>query len=112
MRAGPNAGHPVQSPTAELGKSAPHGFFLNDREVAALALKPVGVDPETATPRLGENPLLRLGLALAGADVLRSGEHDDRIRIVAEAHAVRCRGNATGGALGLRHRGGAGTTTG
>lgn len=44
---------------------ATHGFFLRDQAAA--------------TPALPENPLLRSGLALAGANALRSGPRDDGI---------------------------------
>ena len=53
---------------------ATHGFFLNDKEMAAPAL-------------LGENPLLRSGLALAGANPRRSGPNDDGILTAFEAAA-------------------------
>jgi hypothetical protein len=46
---------------------------------AAAALRPVSFRAETATLPLGETPLLRSGLALAGANVRRSGENDDGI---------------------------------
>jgi CHAT domain-containing protein/Tfp pilus assembly protein PilF len=61
---------------------ATHGFFLNDREVAAL--KPVEFGTETLPP-FGENPLLRSGLALAGANARHSGASDDGILTAAEA---------------------------
>jgi len=64
---------------------ATHGFFLNDLEMAAAALKPVGFGTKTLPLPLGENPLLRSGLALAGANARRSGESDDGILTAAEA---------------------------
>ena len=41
---------------------------------------------------LGENPLLRSGLALAGANARRSGDSDDGIRTAAEAAQLDLRG--------------------
>ena len=64
---------------------ATHGFFLTDREVKALALKPAGFGSEARPQPLGENPLLRSGLALAGANARHSGENDDGILTAAEA---------------------------
>ena len=64
---------------------ATHGFFLNDQEVALTALKPFGFSFETASRPVGENPLLRSGLALAGANVRHSGTSDDGILTAAEA---------------------------
>jgi len=63
---------------------ATHGFFLND-QVAAAALKPVGFSSEALSLPLGENPLLRSGLALAGANARHSGATDDGILTAAEA---------------------------
>lgn len=63
---------------------ATHGFFLNDQEMTALVLKPAGSVSETLPLPLGENPLLRSGLALAGANTRRSGESDDGILTAAE----------------------------
>lgn len=59
---------------------ATHGFFLNDQQV--LTVKPVGFSHETVP--LGENPLLRSGLALAGANLRHSGTNDDGILTAAE----------------------------
>jgi CHAT domain-containing protein/Tfp pilus assembly protein PilF len=61
---------------------ATHAFFLNDQELAAF-LKPFGPGPEKPLP-LGENPLLRAGLALAGANTRQSGAADDGILTAAE----------------------------
>lgn len=63
---------------------ATHAFFLNDQEVAAAALKPVGFSSETLSLPSGENPLLRSGLALAGANARHSGATDDGILTAAE----------------------------
>ena len=64
---------------------ATHGFFLNDQEVAVAALKPVEFGAETLSLPAGENPLLRSGLALAGANARHSGATDDGILTAAEA---------------------------
>jgi CHAT domain-containing protein len=71
---------------------ATHGFFLSDQQVAATALRPVSFGAETPPLPLGENPLLRSGLALAGANVRRSGESDDGILTAAEAAQLDLRG--------------------
>jgi CHAT domain-containing protein len=63
---------------------ATHGFFLNDQQMAVV-VKPMGFDPETFSPSLGENPLLRSGLALSGANLRQSGTSDDGILTAAEA---------------------------
>jgi CHAT domain-containing protein/Tfp pilus assembly protein PilF len=62
---------------------ATHGFFLNDQEVAA-AFEPVEFGSERLQP-VRKNPLLRSGLALAGANARRSGATDDGILTAAEA---------------------------
>jgi CHAT domain-containing protein/Tfp pilus assembly protein PilF len=64
---------------------ATHGFFLNDQEMAVAVLNPVGFSSETLSLPLGENPLLRSGLALAGANARHSGTTDDGILTAAEA---------------------------
>jgi CHAT domain-containing protein len=71
---------------------ATHGFFLNDQQVASLTLKPVGFGRETLPLPLGENPLLRSGLALAGANARQSGASDDGILTAAEAAQLDLRG--------------------
>jgi CHAT domain-containing protein len=71
---------------------ATHGFFLSDQQVAAAALRPVSFSAETPLLVLGENPLLRSGLALAGANTRRSGENDDGILTAAEAAQLDLRG--------------------
>jgi CHAT domain-containing protein len=71
---------------------ATHGFFLSDQQVASAALRPVSFSAETPPLPLGENPLLRSGLALAGANARRSGESDDGILTAAEAAQLDLRG--------------------
>jgi hypothetical protein len=71
---------------------AAHGFFLSDQQVAAAALQPVSFGAETPPLPLGENPLLRSGLVLAGANVRRSGDSDDGILTAAEAAQLDLRG--------------------
>jgi len=62
---------------------ATHGFFLNDLQMKAT-LRRFGFGFETAALPLGENPLLRSGLALAGANARYAGETDDGILTAAE----------------------------
>jgi CHAT domain-containing protein len=71
---------------------ATHGFFLSDHQVAAAALRPASFGTEIPPLPLGENPLLRSGLALAGANVRRSGDSDDGILTAAEAAQLDLRG--------------------
>jgi CHAT domain-containing protein/Tfp pilus assembly protein PilF len=71
---------------------ATHGFFLSDQQVAAGALRPVSFSAETPLLPLGENPLLRSGLALAGANARRSGESDDGVLTAVEAAQLDLRG--------------------
>ncbi len=71
---------------------ATHGFFLTDREIERAALKSVGFSSDTPPLPLSENPLLRSGLALAGANGRRSGERDDGILTAAEAAQLDLRG--------------------
>jgi CHAT domain-containing protein len=71
---------------------ATHGFFLSDQQVAAGALRPVSFGADTPPLPLGENPLLRSGLALAGANARRSGESDDGILTATEAAQLDLRG--------------------
>jgi CHAT domain-containing protein/Tfp pilus assembly protein PilF len=59
---------------------ASHGFFLSDQELVA-ALGPMAEQ----TMHGGENPLLRAGVALAGANTRRSGASDDGILTALEA---------------------------
>jgi CHAT domain-containing protein len=55
---------------------ASHGFFLSDQILASQRLNK-SADINTAV--IGENPLLRSGIALAGANARRSGPNDDGI---------------------------------
>ena len=71
---------------------ATHGFFLKDQEAATGALRPVNSNSGAPPLPLGENPLLRSGLALAGANARRSGASDDGILTAAEAAQLDLRG--------------------
>ena len=71
---------------------ATHGFFLKDNELPAAALKPITFSQDQITAPVGENPLLRSGLALAGANLRRSGEKDDGILTAAEVAQMDLRG--------------------
>jgi CHAT domain-containing protein len=64
---------------------ATHGFFLPD-EAAARAEGAAPPAITTAPPR--ENPLLRAGLALAGANARKSGTDDDGVLTALEASAL------------------------
>jgi CHAT domain-containing protein len=66
---------------------ASHGFFLNDQDLAAG----LGPNAEQAI-RTRENPLLRSGIALAGANLRHSGAHDDGILTALEAAQLDLRG--------------------
>jgi CHAT domain-containing protein len=57
---------------------ATHGFFLSDQELAIELNKRMMPGAEVSKT-FGENPLLRSGLALAGANARRSGTNDDGI---------------------------------
>lgn len=70
---------------------ATHGFFLKDQELPAAALRGSFSQDQPAVP-LGENPLLRSGLALAGANLRRSGVQDDGILTAAEVAQMDLRG--------------------
>jgi CHAT domain-containing protein/tetratricopeptide (TPR) repeat protein len=65
---------------------ATHGFFLQDLDVDAT-----GAGATRRRPQLGENPMLRSGLAFAGANVLRSGD-DDGVLTAFEAAALDLNG--------------------
>jgi CHAT domain-containing protein len=71
---------------------ATHGFFLKDHELPAAALGVGGFARDQAPLPFGENPLLRSGLALAGANMRRSGEEDDGILTAAEVAQMDLRG--------------------
>ena len=71
---------------------ATHGFFLSDKEITAAALRPADFIQDQPPMPLGENPLLRSGLALAGANPRRSGTDDDGILTAAEAAQLDLRG--------------------
>ena len=61
---------------------ATHGFFLSDQETEdTFHLASSGNANESPLP---ENTLLRSGLALSGANLLRSGQNDDGILTAAE----------------------------
>ena len=73
---------------------ATHGFFLADeppkgdaRGAAAPATAAMMAMPQVTTQNASENPLLRSGLALAGANQLKSGE-DDGILTALEASGL------------------------
>jgi CHAT domain-containing protein len=55
---------------------ATHGFFLADQGVALKSEAPRLLDQDALLVPKGEHPLLRSGLALAGANRLRSGQDD------------------------------------
>jgi CHAT domain-containing protein/uncharacterized protein HemY len=56
---------------------ASHGFFLSDQQLSEQKTRR---GKSSSMPvSLGENPLLRSGIALAGANVRRSGDADDGI---------------------------------
>jgi CHAT domain-containing protein len=63
---------------------ATHGFFLADRR-APVPRKELIVGSDTQVLRADENPLLRSGLALAGANSRRSAAADDGILTAVEA---------------------------
>jgi CHAT domain-containing protein len=71
---------------------ATHGFFLSDQQVAAAAVQPLNFNAEKLPLPMGENPLLRSGLALAGANPRSSGDSDDGILTAAEAAQLDLRG--------------------
>ncbi|MCA9470186.1 MAG: CHAT domain-containing protein, partial [Nitrospira sp.] len=72
----------VQSP--RILHIATHGFFLQDQELPAPRVLPLSLGSTPAPLPLNENPLLRSGLALAGANVRESGKQDDGILTAAE----------------------------
>jgi CHAT domain-containing protein len=65
---------------------ATHGFFLPDEFQQAPAARPRAVSEKTATPDgRSENPLLRSGLILAGANKQQSGPGEDGVLTALEA---------------------------
>lgn len=71
---------------------ATHGFFLKDNELPTAKLRQISLAQGKPPLPLGENPLLRSGLALAGANQRRSGEKDDGILTAAEVAQMDLRG--------------------
>ena len=71
---------------------ATHGFFLKDREMPIAAPGTMGFFGEQRPLPLGEDLLVRSGLALAGANTRRSGENDDGILTAAEVAQMDLRG--------------------
>jgi len=69
---------------------ASHGFFLSDQELAA-EVKKRSTSEQPAAPA-GENPLLRSGIALAGANARRSGANDDGILTALEVAQIDLQG--------------------
>ena len=61
---------------------ATHGFFLGDQRPEA------GVSPDESKPLFSEDPLLRSGLILAGANQRRSGAAEDGILTASEVTAL------------------------
>ncbi len=66
---------------------ATHGFFLEDSGNEGLAKPQASSGGGNANPKI-ENPLLRSGLALAGANVRGSGSKDDGILTALEASGL------------------------
>ncbi|WP_354065817.1 MULTISPECIES: CHAT domain-containing protein [unclassified Bradyrhizobium] len=71
---------------------ATHGFFLNDRSAITAFPPATIVGGEATLLPTGESPLLRSGLALAGANARRSGPSNDGILTAAEAALLDLRG--------------------
>jgi CHAT domain-containing protein len=71
---------------------ATHGFFLTDQELPIGSPGVEGLFHHQASVPLEENPLLRSGLALAGANLRRSGEQEDGILTAAEVAQMDLRG--------------------
>jgi CHAT domain-containing protein len=71
---------------------ATHGFFLQDNELPAVSLRSASFSHDKTPVPVGENPLLRSGLALAGANLRRSGDQDDGILTAAEVAQMDLRG--------------------
>jgi CHAT domain-containing protein len=71
---------------------ATHGFFLRDQPMAADALNSVRFAQDQRPVLVGQNPLLRSGLALAGANARCSETNDDGILTAFEAAQLDLRG--------------------
>ena len=71
---------------------ATHGFFLENSELSSSKLGQGSFFQDKQPVLMGENPLLRSGLALAGANVRRSGVKDDGILTAAEVARMDLRG--------------------
>ena len=78
---------------------ATHGFFLNDLDLSALAdsrlVKMVSVEPALSVKIRTENPLLRSGIALAGANnalQTQGGENSDGIVTAEKILGLRLQG--------------------
>jgi CHAT domain-containing protein/Tfp pilus assembly protein PilF len=69
---------------------ASHGFFLSDQQLAAEMTQRFGARPAPVTS--SENPLLRSGIALAGANARKSSANDDGILTALEATQLDLRG--------------------
>jgi len=68
---------------------ATHGFFLTDQELSGALQRRGGTN---VAIRVAENPLLRSGIALAGANARRSGVTDDGILTALEAAQLELHG--------------------
>jgi len=91
-----NALKRLQSPA--ILHIASHGFFLRDQQLNEATPQRV----RSASPLVpaGENPLLRSGLALAGANQRRWGEGEDGILTVLEAAQLDWGLDQVGGTAG------------
>jgi CHAT domain-containing protein/Tfp pilus assembly protein PilF len=71
---------------------ATHGFFLKDNETAGADYGRSEFPDKQRFMPLSENPFLRSGLALAGANLRHSGETDDGILTAAEVAQMDLQG--------------------
>lgn len=71
---------------------ATHGFFFPDEDTTEVVVNPVEPSPESLMLTLAKNPMMRSGLALAGANVRRESEIDDGILTAAEVSKLDLRG--------------------